>query len=220
MVDFTHITKATSYALGQSVPVNQSWILCVDSPNASTTNRIINKIAQNVVHISLKTQQLGYYHFEEIVTQLAVWLPVHPVKIILRNDIIFISVIYFVQRYGREVYDEHIFHKNHFISVMTMTHSSAIFPVWQYCERTQPIRWLVALEESWNSPQMCILGYNHRQHYIDVKMTTVASRITSLMVVYSIVYSGADKKKTSKLRVTGLCAGIHRDRWIPHTKGQ
>ena len=28
-------------------------------------------------------------------------------------------------------------------------------------------------------------------------------------------------KKTSKLRVTGLCVwGIHRDRWIPRTKGQ
>ena len=25
-------------------------------------------------------------------------------------------------------------------------------------------------------------------------------------------------RKTSKLRVTALCAGIHRDRWIPHTK--
>ena len=36
-------------------------------------------------------------------------------------------------------------------------------------------------------------------------MTTVASQITSLMVVYSIVYSDADQRKTSKLRVTGLC---------------
>ena len=27
-------------------------------------------------------------------------------------------------------------------------------------------------------------------------------------------------KKTSKLRVTSLCVGIHRDRWIPRTKGQ
>ena len=43
-------------------------------------------------------------------------------------------------------------------------------------------------------------------HYIDVIMTTVASQITSLTVVYSIVYSGRSKK-TSKLRVTGLCAG-------------
>ena len=44
-------------------------------------------------------------------------------------------------------------------------------------------------------------------HYIDVIMTTMASQITSITVVYSIVFSGADKKKTSKLRVTGLCAG-------------
>ena len=36
-------------------------------------------------------------------------------------------------------------------------------------------------------------------------MTTMASQITSLTIVYLTVYSGADKKKTSKLRVTGLC---------------
>ena len=38
-------------------------------------------------------------------------------------------------------------------------------------------------------------------------MTTMAFQITSPKVVYSIVYSGVDKKKTSKLRVTGLCVG-------------
>ena len=38
-------------------------------------------------------------------------------------------------------------------------------------------------------------------------MGAMASQITSLTIVYSTVYSGADKKKTSKLRVTGLCAG-------------
>ena len=37
-------------------------------------------------------------------------------------------------------------------------------------------------------------------------MGVMASQITSLTIVYSTVYSGADKKK-SKLRVTGLCAG-------------
>ena len=36
-------------------------------------------------------------------------------------------------------------------------------------------------------------------------MDTMASQITSLTIVYSTVYSGADKK--IKLRVTGLCAG-------------
>ena len=46
-------------------------------------------------------------------------------------------------------------------------------------------------------------------HYVDVIMTTVASPITSLAVVYATVYSGAheQKPKTSELRVTGLCAG-------------
>ena len=38
-------------------------------------------------------------------------------------------------------------------------------------------------------------------------MGTIASQITSLTIVYSTVNSDADKKKTSKLRVTGLCVG-------------
>ena len=38
-------------------------------------------------------------------------------------------------------------------------------------------------------------------------MGTMASQMTSLKIVYSAVYSGADQKKTLKLRVTGLCAG-------------
>ena len=44
-------------------------------------------------------------------------------------------------------------------------------------------------------------------HYYDVIMGAIASQITSLTIVYSIVCSDADQKKTSKLRVTGLCAG-------------
>ena len=44
-------------------------------------------------------------------------------------------------------------------------------------------------------------------HYNDVIMSSVASQITSLTIVYSTVYSGADQKKTSKLRVAGLCVG-------------
>ena len=43
-------------------------------------------------------------------------------------------------------------------------------------------------------------------HYCDVIMGVMASQITSLMFVYSTIHSGEDKK-TSKLRVTGLCEG-------------
>ena len=42
-------------------------------------------------------------------------------------------------------------------------------------------------------------------HYSEVIMGTMSSQITSLTIVYSTVYSGADKKP--KLFVTGLCAG-------------
>ena len=38
-------------------------------------------------------------------------------------------------------------------------------------------------------------------------MGTTASQITSLTSVYSSIYSDADQRKTSKLSVTGLCAG-------------
>ena len=38
-------------------------------------------------------------------------------------------------------------------------------------------------------------------------MGAMASQITILVIVNSTVYSGADQRKTSKLRVTGLCAG-------------
>ena len=39
-------------------------------------------------------------------------------------------------------------------------------------------------------------------------MGAMASQITSLVIVYSIVYWGTyQRKKTSKLRVAGLCAG-------------
>ena len=37
-------------------------------------------------------------------------------------------------------------------------------------------------------------------------MDAMASQITSLTIIYSTVYSGADQKK-SKPRVTGLCVG-------------
>ena len=43
-------------------------------------------------------------------------------------------------------------------------------------------------------------------HYNDVIMGPLASQFTSFAIVYPIVYSDADKK-TSKLLVTGLCAG-------------
>ena len=57
-------------------------------------------------------------------------------------------------------------------------------------------------------------------HYNDVIMTTMASQITSLSVVYSNVYSDANQRKHQSSASLAFVWGIHRDRWIPRTKGQ
>ena len=51
-------------------------------------------------------------------------------------------------------------------------------------------------------------------------MTTVACQITSLAVVYSSVYLDANQRKHQSSASLALVWGIHRDRWIPRTKGQ
>ena len=43
---------------------------------------------------------------------------------------------------------------------------------------------------------ICTLQWRHNGH-----------QITSLTIVYSTIYSGADQRKTSELHVTGLCVG-------------
>ena len=57
-------------------------------------------------------------------------------------------------------------------------------------------------------------------HYIDVIMTTMASQINRLTVVYSTVYSDADQIEHHSSTSLAFVWGIHRDRWIPRTKGQ
>ena len=49
-------------------------------------------------------------------------------------------------------------------------------------------------------------------HYSDVIIGAMASQTSSLMIVYSTGYLGADVRKISKIRVNGLVRGIH---WWP-----
>ena len=57
-----------------------------------------------------------------------------------------------------------------------------------------------------------ICGLTRVTHFIDVIMTTMASQITSLAVVCSIVYSGADQRKHQSSASLAFVRGIHRDR--------
>ena len=47
-------------------------------------------------------------------------------------------------------------------------------------------------------------------HYNDVIMGTIASQITSLTIVYSIVYSDADQRKQQSSASLAFVRGIHR----------
>ena len=60
----------------------------------------------------------------------------------------------------------------------------------------------------------------HLINCIDVIMGAMASQITSLTIVYSTVYSGADQRKHLSPTSPAFVRGIHRDRWIPRTNGQ
>ena len=52
--------------------------------------------------------------------------------------------------------------------------------------------------------------YIHIFHYDDVIMSTIASQITSLTIVYSTVYSGADQSKHQSSASLAFVWGIHR----------
>ena len=51
---------------------------------------------------------------------------------------------------------------------------------------------------------------DHWTHYGDVIMDTMASQITSLTIVYSTVYSGADERKHQSSASLAFVRGIHR----------
>ena len=58
---------------------------------------------------------------------------------------------------------------------------------------------------------------NRRLHYDDVKKNATTSQITSLMIIYSTVYSGADQRKHQSSASLAFVRGIHR--WLvnsPH----
>ena len=57
------------------------------------------------------------------------------------------------------------------------------------------------------------------QHYNDVIMSTIASQITSLTIVYSIAYSGADQKKHQSSASLAFVREIHRWPVISPHKG-
>ena len=68
------------------------------------------------------------------------------------------------------------------------------------------INCLVTRLEMWDLPA----PQDHQQHYNDVIMGVMASQITSLTIVYSTVYSGADQTKHQRSTSLAFVRGIRR----------
>ena len=64
------------------------------------------------------------------------------------------------------------------------------------------------------------IQHSFLSHYNDVTMSVIASQITNLTIAHSTVYSGADQRKHQSSASLAFLWGVHRDRWIPRTKGQ
>ena len=76
-------------------------------------------------------------------------------------------------------------------------------------EDTHPLKW-----------KSLILSYENEIHYNHVIMSAKASKITSLTIVYSSVYSSADQRKHQSSASLPLWGEYTGDWWIPRTKGQ
>ena len=99
------------------------------------------------------------------------------------------------------------------------THTISIFPpLFKFNESFSSKSWQCAvatkLRKSLSRPTSRVLRTAKQtwriQHYDDVIMTMLASQITSLMVVYSIVYLGVNQRKHQSSASLAFVREIHR----------
>ena len=100
-----------------------------------------------------------------------------------------------------------------------------IVPCWQGHGRVPPYSYIAPLFGSfifpphkmhnlvapyWTCCRACHMYLFCDNHCCDVIMGTMASQITSLTIVYSIVHSGADQRKHQSSASLAFVRGIHR----------
>ena len=76
----------------------------------------------------------------------------------------------------------------------------------------RPGKWHTEPATCWSEPMI--------SHYNAVIMRAMAYQITSLAIVYSTVYSGADQRNIKVPRHWPLCREFTGHRWIPRTQGR
>ena len=87
---------------------------------------------------------------------------------------------------------------------LSNTTTSTLLMHWRYC----------SLVLSQQSTMLLLIHYN------DVIMDSIASQITSLTIVYSVIYLGADQRKHQSSTSLAFVREVTGDRWISRTNGQ
>ena len=101
----------------------------------------------------------------------------------------------------------------HFLSFVNIDIAHIVEPVFVQCRETcilyKSMPWLLmtwrSKEPSHQQPCYCSIS-----HYTNAILGTIASQITSLTIVYSIVYSDADQRKHQSSASLAFMWGIHR----------
>ena len=103
-----------------------------------------------------------------------------------------------------------------FVSMVGITNKSASLQQWLGTE------WVSShyLNERWRPCPLTHTCVARHQHHNDVIMGTIASQITSLTIVYSVVYSDADQRKHQSSASLAFVWGIHRGPVNSRTNGQ
>ena len=84
--------------------------------------------------------------------------------------------------------------------------------IWKQCSDAD--RWTNRKDDKWPPNRRCLdmdPKWGTFAHYSDVVMGAIASQITSLTIVYSIVYSDADQRKHQSSASLAFVRGTHRE---------
>ena len=106
---------------------------------------------------------------------------------------------------------------HHVSSCQVSGEYTKLWSIW--CDWAQNgLRYRPNLTSGTSRPHVFILSFSEplttqvtaAYHYNDVTMDSIASQITSLAIVYSAVYSGADQRKHQSSASLAFVRGIHR----------
>ena len=100
-------------------------------------------------------------------------------------------------------------YRNYWSKTIYMSDANVQYQAWWYFSDQISVPKLDPCSLMYRLPEYTF-GVEYLNHYSDVTMCAMASQITSLAIVYSAVYSGADQRKHQSSASLAFVRGFHR----------